>query len=78
MFVVVVVVDGGDSLIEKVPPVFGEEPSEIDDIDLDSFNDSIDSPENERDLISSMTICADEAIWACGSAARVYIAFQII
>lgn len=39
--VVVVVIDGGDSLIENVA-VFGEDASEMDEFDLDSLSDSVD------------------------------------
>ena len=56
------VTDGGDSLIEKVAAVLGDDDSEMDEFDLDSFNDSVDSPENERDLISSIIIRAADEI----------------
>lgn len=69
---------GGESLIEKVAAVFGDDDSEMDEFDLDSFKDSVDIPENERDLISSMIICAADDIRGWGSAANVYIAFQIV
>jgi len=53
---VVVVDDGGDSLIEKVATVFGDDDSEIEEFDFDSFKDSLDMLVNKRDLISSMII----------------------
>lgn len=46
--------DGGDSLIDKVAAVLGDEDSEMDEFDFDSRKDSVDRPEKERHLISSM------------------------
>lgn len=53
---VAMVVEGGDSLIENVAAVFGDDDSEMDEFDLDSLSDSLDKPEKDRDLISSIII----------------------
>ena len=64
-------------LLENVAAVLGDEDSEIEEFDLDSFRDCVDIPENILDLISSMMVWAAEEILGCGSAANVYIAFQM-
>lgn len=48
--------------MENVVAVLGDDDSEMDEFDFDSLNDSLDIPESERDLISSIMSWADEEI----------------